>query len=115
VQLILATDRPSLCDSLCLYFSTRGVEVVATADSLPSLLAQALRVRPDVVVLDTELAGSFLEMTLDALGAAEDPPAVVLLNRRNAPEHPASTRAHACGTIGDPPEVLLRMIEDVSR
>lgn len=111
MQVVLATARPYLCQSLCLYFSTCDVDVVGTADTVASLLAATSRLGPDVVLLDTELAGGFLEVTIDALKATAKSPSIVLLNRPNGPELPdAAARADGQSVIGDPPETLLALL-----
>jgi DNA-binding NarL/FixJ family response regulator len=116
MQVVLATSRPYLCDSLCLYLSTRKVEIVGTADSIASLLTQALTLRPDAVVLDKQLAGSFLGVTVDALQAGAAPIPIVLLSHRSeAEETEPEIQVDAYGTIGDPPEILLSLLEEMSR
>ena len=114
MQVVLATARPYLCQSLCLYFSTCDVDVVGTADTVASLLATTSRVGPDIVLLDTELAGGFLEVTMDALKATDKSPAIVLLNRPNGPDLPdAAARADGQSVIGDPPETLLALLSSL--
>lgn len=113
--MVLATGRPYLCDSLCLYLSTQEIDVVGTADSVASLLALALRVKPDLVVLDEDLANPHLELTMDALAAGDRPPAVVLLHALDAPTPPAAARAAGRGKIGDPPDVLLALMHEAGQ
>jgi DNA-binding NarL/FixJ family response regulator len=61
-----------------------GFQVIGEAADGESAIAAARRLRPDVVLLDVQLAGIDGFTVADRLAAAADPPAVVLISSRGA-------------------------------
>jgi DNA-binding NarL/FixJ family response regulator len=115
VQVILATSRPSFCDSLCLFLSTFEVDVVGTTDRLEPLFELAANRRPDVVLIGAELADSSLGTIVDRLRQLDEPVSVVVF-QDGEEDHPHLGDAHpdAYVTMGDSPHRLIEIMKNAA-
>ena len=55
--MLVVEDEPFIADELCLQLSELGYNVVGQSESGESALKTALQHRPNVILLDVELAG----------------------------------------------------------
>jgi DNA-binding NarL/FixJ family response regulator len=81
---LIVDDHPEFRESAAALLDAEGFEVVGEAADGPGALAEAARLRPQVVLLDIRLPGQDGFEVAQQLAAAPDPPAIVLISSREA-------------------------------
>ena len=89
-----------------------GLDVVAEADDIQTLLTQAEAAQPDVILLDWDVCSRPLADLISALHLLESQPGLILINAP-AESKQAALAADACVVKGTPPKSLLLAIESV--
>lgn len=113
VRVLLATDRPTLGAALSLFLSERGIEVVGVLSRAQDLGAAAAATAADVVIIDSHLGDEVAaEIVTDLERGGTGAHVVVLGSAEGAASDVPGADAFA--TLGDPPEALLRLLDDVT-
>ena len=91
-----------------------GLDVVAEADDIQTLLTQAEATEPDVILLDWDVCSRPLADLISALHLLESQPGLILINAPAESKQAAlAVGADACVVKGAPPKSLLLAIESV--
>ena len=91
-----------------------GLDVVAEADDIQTLLTQAEAAQPDVILLDWDVCSRRLADLISALHLLESQPGLILINAPAESKQAAlAVGADACVVKGAPPKSLLLAIESV--
>jgi DNA-binding NarL/FixJ family response regulator len=113
MRVVIADDQPHACSAIRLLLAQEpGITVVGEAAGVEEALALVAAQRPDLVLLDWELAGQEGAWVLDRLRAARPGLAVIALS--GLPDaRQAALNAGADGFVSksDPPEQLLAAIK----
>jgi DNA-binding NarL/FixJ family response regulator len=113
MRVLIADDQPEVRSALRLLLEQEpGVIVVGEAANAALLLAQLHRTTPDVVLLDWELPGLAVWELFPALRDYGDNPVVIAMSGRpEARQAALGAGADAFVSKGDPPEQVLRTLE----
>jgi DNA-binding NarL/FixJ family response regulator len=118
IQLLLVEDHPQVSLALAAAFSTvADIDLVGTARTVAECVPAAVRLRPDVVLLDRRLPDGD---GIDAIGRLlEQSPASRVLVFTGSADRTVVSRVMAAGGAGvvlkaGPLEDLLRTIRDVA-
>ena len=91
-----------------------GLDVVAEAGDIQTLLTQAEAAQPDVILLDWDVSSRPLADLISALHLLESQPGLILINAPAESKQAAlAAGADACVVKGAPPKSLLLAIEAV--
>jgi DNA-binding NarL/FixJ family response regulator len=100
-RVLIVDDHPSFRASARVLLEAEGFDVVGEADDGASAIAAALRLRPQVVLLDVQLPDTdgfdiATRLTVDVV----DPPAVILVSSRDSSDFgPLVSGCGACGFV----------------
>jgi DNA-binding NarL/FixJ family response regulator len=83
-SLLLVDDHAGFREFARLLLEADGFDVVGSAGSGEVAITEAIRLRPDLVLLDVHLPGIDGFVTAERLAALDHPPAVVLISSRDA-------------------------------
>lgn len=81
---LIVDDHEAFRQSASVMLEAEGFQVIGQAADGPEALAQAERLRPDVVLLDIQLPGADGFAVAERLAALPDAPRVVLISSREA-------------------------------
>jgi len=81
---LIVDDHEAFRQSASVMLEAEGFQVIGQAADGPEALAQAERLRPDVVLLDIQLPGADGFTVAERLAALPDAPRVVLISSRDA-------------------------------
>jgi DNA-binding NarL/FixJ family response regulator len=112
VRVLLATDRPSLGEALSLFLAEAHIEVVATAADSGALVALAAVTRPDVILVDWQLAGAGSAGAVAELKSRGEPAPIVLLSTPEEGALASMAEADDHVTLGDHPENLVKALRE---
>jgi DNA-binding NarL/FixJ family response regulator len=84
VSLLIVDDYPRFRSFARALLSSEGFDVVGEAEDGAGAVAAALRLRPDVVLLDVQLPDASGFLIAERLAQLPDPPQVVLISTRDA-------------------------------
>jgi DNA-binding NarL/FixJ family response regulator len=117
VQILLADDQPEVRSALRLLLEQEaGFLVAAEAGDVATLLAEARRGSPDLLLLDWELPGCPAVDTLREFRACcPDATVIALSGRSGAREAALAAGADHFVSKGEPPERLLDTIRTARR
>jgi DNA-binding NarL/FixJ family response regulator len=114
-SVLIVDDHPSFRASARVLMEAEGFDVIGEADDGASAVVEALRLRPDIVLLDVQLPdtdGFDVAARIAGLGAPV--PAVILVSSRDSSDFgPLVSRCGACGFVpkaelsGDRVQALL--------
>ena len=113
VSVLIVDDHPAFRSFARTLLGAEGFVVVGEAGDGAEAVAAALRLRPDVVLLDVQLPDTNGFDVADQIAEAPDPPQVVLISTRDASAYRrrlATTRARgfiAKGELSGPALVAL--------
>ena len=111
-RILLADPNPILRSALALLLETRlDAQIVGQVSSMESLLCEAAATQPDLIVIGMNLPGSPVEGRIAAL-CAKAPRASVLTSRLQPGSVSQDEGANAFLCQSDPPEIILRTIQD---
>jgi len=97
---LIVDDHDGFRESARALLEAEGFAVVGDAADGVAALAAALRLRPDVVLLDVQLPDVDGFTVADRLAALSEPPRVVLISSRDAAAYgPRLDAAPACGFL----------------
>jgi len=97
---LIVDDHDGFRESARALLEAEGFAVVGDAADGAAALAAALRLRPDVVLLDVQLPDVDGFTIADRLAAFSEPPRVVLISSRDAAAYgPRLDAAPACGFL----------------
>jgi DNA-binding NarL/FixJ family response regulator len=100
-SVLIVDDHPSFRASVRVLLEAEGFDVVGEAGDGAAAVAEALRLRPDVVLLDVQLPdtdGFDVAARLAEMGAPV--PAVILVSSRDSSDFgPLVSRCGACGFV----------------
>ena len=97
---LIVDDHDGFRESARALLEAEGFAVVGDAADGVAALAAALRLRPDVVLLDVQLPDVDGFAIADRLAAFSEPPRVVLISSRDAAAYgPRLDAAPACGFL----------------
>jgi DNA-binding NarL/FixJ family response regulator len=97
---LIVDDHDGFRESARALLEAEGFAVVGDAADGAAALAAALRLRPDVVLLDVQLPDVDGFAVADRLAALSEPPRVVLISSRDAAAYgPRLDAAPACGFL----------------
>lgn len=82
VRVLIVDDHAEFRDSATVLLEGEGFDVVGSAATGVEAVGQALRLDPDVVLLDIQLPGLDGFATAERLAALANPPVVVLISSR---------------------------------
>lgn len=110
MRVLLATDRPQLCDALSLFLSEHDIDVVGVASDTEGLVSLTSETHPDVILIDWQLAGAGSAGAVAEFKRTGEPAPVIVMS--TATERPLAQMTEADGhvTVGDPPEALLQAL-----
>ena len=98
--LLIVDDHDGFRESARALLETEGFAVVGDAADGAGALAEAARLRPDVVLLDVQLPDVDGFAVAERLAADPDPPRVVLISSREAAAYgPRMAAAPVCGFL----------------
>ena len=98
--LLIVDDHDGFRESARALLETEGFAVVGDAADGAGALAEAARLRPDVVLLDVQLPDVDGFAVAERLAADPDPPRVVLISSRDAAVYgPRIGAAPVCGFL----------------
>ena len=113
MRVLLATDSPDLGHALTLFLSERRIQVIDIVDDADLLVAQAERVRPDVILVDWSLGDAVSCRMVGDLMCGDDPTPVIVLSTTQDRPRAKAAGAAAYATLGDPPDSLLAVLHEV--
>ena len=97
---LIVDDHDGFRESARALLEAEGFAVVGDAADGAAALAAALRLRPDVVLLDVQLPDVDGFAVAEVLAALSEPPRVVLISSRDAAAYgPSLDAAPACGFL----------------
>jgi DNA-binding NarL/FixJ family response regulator len=97
---LIVDDHDGFRESARALLEAEGFTVVGDAADGAAAVAEAARLRPDVVLLDVQLPGVDGFMVAEELAVAPDPPRVVLISSREAAAYgPRMAAAPVCGFL----------------
>jgi DNA-binding NarL/FixJ family response regulator len=97
---LIVDDHDGFRESARALLEAEGFAVVGDAADGAAALASALRLRPDVVLLDVQLPDVDGFAVAERLAALHEPPRVVLISSRDAAAYgPRLDAAPACGFL----------------
>jgi DNA-binding NarL/FixJ family response regulator len=97
---LIVDDHDGFRESARALLEAEGFAVVGDAADGAAALAAALRLRPDVVLLDVQLPDVDGFAVAERLAALSEPPRVVLISSRDATAYgPRLDAAPACGFL----------------
>ncbi len=96
--LLIVDDHPTFRETARALLEAEGFDVVGEAADGESALAEAARLRPEVVLLDVQLPDIDGFEVMARLAAAGHPPEVVLTSSRDAADF--GTLVEDCGACG---------------
>ena len=103
---LIVDDHPSFRSSARAILEADGFTVVGEARDGSSALAEAARLRPDVVLLDVQLPDlSGFDVCATLCSANGSSPAVVLVSSRDAADY--GDEIAGCGAVGFVPKAEL--------
>jgi DNA-binding NarL/FixJ family response regulator len=82
VRLLIVDDHAEFRDSASVLLEGEGFDVVGSAATGEEAVGQAMRLDPDLVLLDIQLPGMDGFVTAERLAALVNPPVVVLISSR---------------------------------
>jgi DNA-binding NarL/FixJ family response regulator len=97
-RVLIVDDHAAFRASATDLLEDGGFEVVGVAEDGASALAEALRLRPTLVVLDVHLPDLDGFAVAEGLASLKPPPAVVLVSSR--PAHTFGSRLDDCPALG---------------
>lgn len=92
-RVLIVDDHPEFRLAAAELLEEDGFVVVGSAEDGATAVELAMRVRPDVVLLDIQLPGIDGFAVADLLAALPEPPAVVLVSSRDAASYGARLTA----------------------
>jgi len=96
---LLVSDHEAAAEALAAYLRRRGLIVVATATSPAAAAAAAELLRPDVALVDGEIAGGWRAVAAALEGRLERPQIAVLSGYWGHDERIAATRSGIGATV----------------
>lgn len=87
MRTLVVDDQPSFCEWARAWLETVGFEVVGCEGSGESALEAARVLRPELVLLDIQLPDLDGFQVAARLARLSDPPIVILISARDAPDH----------------------------
>lgn len=81
---LIVDDHAEFRSSAGALLQTEGFDVIGEAQDGPAAVEAVARLRPDVVLLDIQLAGPDGLTVAEELARQPDPPAIVLISSRDA-------------------------------
>jgi DNA-binding NarL/FixJ family response regulator len=114
-RILLADDNPAIRSALTLLLETRlNVLIVGEADSMDKLLPCVASLKPDLVILDCELAGEPKQAWISQLRAISPALKVVLTSSRpELAQNALAAQADSYVSKSEPPEQVVRVIQTI--
>jgi DNA-binding response OmpR family regulator len=113
MRVLLATDRPDLGHALSLFLTERRIQVIDVVGDFDELMAQAVALRPDVILVDWRLGEAAASQAVADLMHCDDPTPVIILSTTQDRPRARACGPAGCATLGDHPDSLLAALLEV--